>query len=107
MITEADRIIVERFKQLALERGISMLDVIVFGSRARGDADQGSDLDILVIVERSNREIREIIRLCAWEIGFDEGLFVQTVVMTKEEKENSPQRSSLLMLAVDREGIRM
>jgi len=106
-MTASDKGIAERFKRLLVAHGVPLRRVVVFGSRAREDAEPESDLDVLVLVERRDSAITETIRDCAWEIGFDEGLFIQTVVMTKDEAENSPQRSSLLMLAVHRDGVRV
>jgi predicted nucleotidyltransferase len=105
MISDRDRQIALNLKQLMLDRSLPICEVIVFGSRARGNADPDSDLDVLVIVSHRDREIREAIRSCAWEVGFEEGLFIQTVVLTQDEVTNSPERSSLLMIAVQREGI--
>jgi len=107
MISSADRLVAKRLKDQMMLRRVPIVDTIVFGSRARGDAEEDSDLDVLVIVEQLDKEVRETVRHCAWEIGFEMGLFIQTVVMSKEEVENSPQRSSLLMLAVAQEGVRI
>jgi len=107
MLTEKERHITEQFKRHLHDYGVECFDLIVFGSRARGDADKDSDLDLLVIVENLNKKIREVIRHCAWEIGFENDIIIQAIIMTREETENSPQRSSLLMTAVNREGIRV
>jgi len=105
MLAPTDRQIVERFKSLMAERGLPVLETIVFGSRARGDCDEESDLDILVLVSQRTREIVDAVRDCAWEIGFDSNRYIQTVIRSKDEVENTPLRSSLLMLAVQAEGI--
>jgi len=41
--------------------GDRLRDVIFFGSQAGGDATQGSDYDVLGVVDRKNQTIREII----------------------------------------------
>jgi len=105
VITDADRILVERFKRLLIEQRVPLYKTIVFGSRARGDAEPDSDLDVLVLVDHLNPAMRKAIRHCAWEVGFEAGILIQTLVMTRDEAEHGPEQSSLLMLAVKDEGI--
>ena len=105
MIAEQDRLVVERFKKLMLEHGIPLRSITLFGSRARGDHDPDSDYDVLVVVDQLDSAIRKTISFCAWEAGFDDCLLIVPVVVTKDEIENNPFRSSLLMQAVREEGI--
>jgi uncharacterized protein len=105
MIKDSDRTVVERFKRSMIEHGVPLSKIIVFGSRARGDAKPDSDLDVLVLVEHLPPSMRKIISHCAWEVGFEAGILIQTVVMTRDEAEHGPEQSSLLMLAVKDEGI--
>ena len=105
MIKDSDRILVERFKNLLVEHEVPLYKTIVFGSRARGDAEPDSDLDVLVLVDHLNPTLRKTISHCAWEVGFEAGILIQTVVMTREQAEQGPEQSSLLMLAVKEEGV--
>ena len=104
MVAERDRIVVEKFKRLMLERGVPVDSTVLSGSRARGDNEWDSDFDVLVVVERLDQTIRKTISHCAWEAGFDDCLVIVPVVVTRDEIENSPFRSSLLMQAVRGEG---
>jgi predicted nucleotidyltransferase len=105
MIAEQDRVVVERFQKLMLERGVLLHSLTLFGSRARGDHDPDSDYDVLVVVDQLDDAVHKTISHCAWEAGFDDCLLIVPVVVTKDEIENSPFRSSLLMQAVREEGI--
>ena len=44
----------------------SLVDIIVFGSRARGDQDEYADLDISIIVPSLNNELKERIYEIVW-----------------------------------------
>lgn len=105
MLKDSDKILIERFKNSLIERGIPLYKTVVFGSRARGDAGPDSDLDVLVLVKRMDPTTRRVIRHCAWEIGFEADILIQTVIMTREEAEQEPEQSSLFMLAVNEEGV--
>ena len=53
-IAEIAREFGRRVRELA---GARLLEVRVFGSRARGDARPGSDLDLWVLTDREDREL--------------------------------------------------
>jgi uncharacterized protein len=105
MLTDFDLQLAERLKHVLIEHNIPLYKAIVFGSRARGDAQPDSDLDVLVLVEQITPALRKTVSHCAWEVGFEAGVLIQTVIMTREEAEHGPEQSSLLMLAVREEGI--
>jgi hypothetical protein len=93
------------FKELLAQR-VSVIQVIVFGSRARGDADPDSDLDVLVVLaDGSGNADRDYVGDCAWEAGFASGMVIVPVVFTQHEWEDGPARYSLLAQAVRAEGI--
>jgi predicted nucleotidyltransferase len=105
MLADTTRGVAERFKRLLVERAVPLDETTVFGSRARGDSEPESDLDVLVVVEHLTPEIRRQISDCAWEAGFDAGIVVQSVVLTRDQIERGPERDSLLMAAAREEGI--
>ena len=76
MLQDADRQLSERFKGSLIEHGVPVYKTIVFGSRARGDAETDADLDVLVLVEHLHPTIRKTISHCAWKVSFDTGVLV-------------------------------
>ena len=77
-----------------------------FGSRARGDADAESDMDVLVIADADDLvEVRRRASDCAWGAGFDAGGVVAPVVLSRRQWEAPGQRRSLLAETIEAEGI--
>jgi predicted nucleotidyltransferase len=86
--------------------GFPEAELILFGSRARGDAEPESDLDVLVLLEAEDIvETRRFVSDCAWEAGFEHDIVVVPVVYRKQDWEYGPERYSLLAAAVAKEGI--
>ena len=79
-------------------------EVILYGSAARGQLDEESDIDLLVVLPGIDWELqKEIIAVC-FEAELQCGRVVSATCYTTEEMEDSPLRSSPLVLAARREG---
>ena len=97
--------IANKFKNLLHDK-VKLHQVILFGSRARGDADPESDMDVLVVLNESRTpEARDVVSDCAWEAGFDAGVVVVPIVVSRNDWENGPERASLLAIAIREEGV--
>jgi uncharacterized protein len=104
-MNETDKCILEKLRSLILER-VRVHKIILFGSRARGDAAPDSDMDVLVILDETiTPEVRDVVSDCAWKAGFDAGVVVASVVFTREEWEEGPEYHSPFVEAVRSEGI--
>lgn len=103
---DQDRRIAEELRQ-RLSEVVALVDFFVFGSRAHGDADEYSDLNVFMEVESINRESREKIFDVTWEIGFNNYLVISPLVVTREELENSPFRSAPIVRSIFEEGVRL
>jgi hypothetical protein len=104
-MTDQDRVILERLK-LRLSQRLSLHRVILFGSRARGDADAESDMDVLVVLNNSvNPWEEEYVRECAWEAGVEQGIVLVPLTVARSEWEEGPLSSSLLAIGVAQDGV--
>lgn len=100
-----DRDILDRFRALASVR-VNIERLILFGSRARGDAGPESDMDIVVVAnDLLDDDTRDFISDCAWEAGYPNGVVVVPVIFSAKEWDTETRLRSLLSRAVEQEGI--
>jgi predicted nucleotidyltransferase len=64
--------------------------VLVFGSRARGDHEEDSDLDLLVVLDRvDNRSAeRDFMGDVIWQHTYDSGILVSALPVSRDEFAN-------------------
>ena len=61
-LSKTEKAILKQFKDILQQTlGDRLVELRLFGSHARGDADEGSDFDVLVIVDRRTDDVREMI----------------------------------------------
>lgn len=81
-------------------------EVILFGSRARGDARPDSDWDILVLTSDGLAEdTGEAMRNAVYDIEIDEGAVLSTVIEQRSEWESPQRRGSEFRRNIDAEGV--
>lgn len=77
--------------------------LVLFGSYARGQATQDSDVDVLAIVPMLSKQTLDSILDVAWEISLEEGLVLSLIPIA--EGELHQLSASPFLQAVEREGI--
>jgi predicted nucleotidyltransferase len=88
----------------SLKRDFAAIAVTLYGSAARGEMDQFSDLDLFVVLPRVDWEIEKKIGALCFDAGLDLGRVVSTLCVSQNELQNTPLRSDPLVLNVQREG---
>jgi len=103
-MTDKEKIVLDKFKNLLLEK-ISVHYMVLFGSRARGNADEYSDMDVIVITDNLSKEIEDYISDCAWEAGIDAGIVVCPISYSRNEWESRLIQQSMFAESVREDGI--
>jgi predicted nucleotidyltransferase len=80
--------------------------VILFGSKARGDDDSESDIDLLVITSSPVDAAEEgAMQEAVWQTGIQHGRAVQLVVRSHERWWHGIDQATPLRLQIDADGI--
>lgn len=84
---EVAAIIAELYNRVGLLFPQDRIEAILFGSYARGDADSGSDIDVMLLVDASRQDISarnwQVGNLAA-ELLLDYGVVVSPIVENRE-----------------------
>ena len=86
---------------------VTVLDIKIFGSRARGTSDKYSDMDVFIEVEKIDNIVKDRIREIIWEISIEYSIYISPLVLTKYEVENSPLKVSPILKNIEKEGIKI
>ncbi|HEY5955924.1 MAG TPA: nucleotidyltransferase domain-containing protein [Polyangiaceae bacterium] len=86
--------------------GERIVEVSLFGSYARDDARQDSDVDVLVVLDRIACHAERMLPTeIAGDLTVKYGLLIAPIVLSAGELELLHQREDLLATNLDREGI--
>ena len=85
-LTEGEvRALKEYVHRLLAQQGPEVVEVWLFGSKARGDFDCDSDLDVLVILSNGNHRSRDLVRLTAARVSLEDDVLINTHVLSQEQ----------------------
>ncbi len=96
MCTESQlsEIIKEMVKYYREVYGKDIIDIVLFGSYARGDYNEGSDIDIVAVVEGSRKDLQEKLKK-VWEasaeLSLENDIIISPTVIPYDEFEKYKQ----------------
>lgn len=85
------------------ELGAHLKQIVLFGSRARGDAAGDADYDLLVVVDRVNGAVTDGVDQIAGRALLDHGAVISAFPIA--EADRARRKYSPLLINVAREGV--
>ena len=107
-MNDIDRqIIAELKKRIPEDIRYHIKKLILFGSRARGDAGEDSDLDIIALVDEKNSEIENKLGDAAYSVMWDNDFrpVISLKVFAESRFQNAVERGFSFYRNVDEEGV--
>lgn len=96
----------KKFKEILFRQfGREIVSIHLFGSKARGDAHQESDIDILVVTRRDDWRLKEKIGRVATQILLDDGVYLSVKVFGEAFRRKLIRVGSIFMRNVQKEGV--
>lgn len=99
------RDIIQKIRGVARETLPQRSKVFLFGSRARNDAREDSDWDLLILLDKENGNVSDIEKyVCPFmELGYDANVEINPILYTQKEWDR--RKFTLFHHNVERDGI--
>jgi len=105
-LTAIDRAALDSFCDRARDAlGPNLLDLRLFGSKARGDASAEADLDVLVVVAEDRVAAEDRVLDLAFDVNVEHDVYISPRVVTRAVMNDPVWRLTGLLRAIEREGI--
>jgi len=105
-LTEKDRLALKKFKEaVANALGDELVELKLFGSKARGDAREDSDIDVLVITNSGNWRLSDVVYHIVTNILLDDDVDISPRVIGKDDCKRLYEKGYPFIRNVIRDGI--
>ncbi len=105
-LTSNDRAAVNEFKEILLNKlDSSLLEMKLFGSKVKGYSTPHSDLDILIVVTKVGKDIKDKIFDAAVDINLKYEVVISPSIYTREDFYNTRMKNTYFYIATHDEGI--
>ena len=94
-------------KKLQSVLGNRLSRIILFGSKARGDADAESDIDVAILVSKLDRDLKRIILDSVAEIELRYLKVISSFVLSLDEFNRLRKRERRIAMDIEKDGIKI
>ncbi len=105
-LTRQENEAIRKFCQLVRERlGTNLVEIRLFGSKARGTSNEGSDIDLLVLTANHDWAIEQSVVDVAVNINLEYDVLISPLVISQSRYFSPLYQETLLFRTTQEEGI--
>lgn len=78
---------------------------IIFGSKARGDCHADSDLDIILVLNTSDRVVQKAVRYAGYDLALGKDVVPSLVIYDVHQWRHLKENESVFREVIDQEGV--
>ncbi len=82
-----------------------IIDIRLYGSKARGEGRPDSDLDVMIEIPAYDRTMVATIDDIIYRINLEHDVFISALVFGKDELEEGPMSEAPIYKVIQREGV--
>jgi predicted nucleotidyltransferase len=82
-----------------------IIDIRLYGSKARGEGREDSDLDVMIEIPDYDRAMVAEIDDIIYRINLEHDVFISALVFGKDELEEGPMSEAPIYKVIQREGV--
>jgi len=105
ILSSAEKRVITQLRNEIIKMAGKRIRLILFGSKARGDYDSESDMDIAIIVPGLTRKLKDEILGKVADLEIEYLMPLSTLVLSKDDFEILKKKERRLALDIEREGI--
>lgn len=82
-----------------------LVEIYLFGSKARGDFTPDSDLDLLIVLEADDWEAKDKVRFVAADVSLEYDVLINTHILSRARWEEMARQQATLWREVQQDGV--
>ena len=108
MLHPEEQIWLDQYRKALIDRQPRVIvRMLVYGSKARGDAHEDSDIDVLLIVKNEAADLKRVLRRIGYRLSAKSYAVPSILAYTQEEWEQRKSIGSTFFENVEREAVRV
>lgn len=96
----------EEFKDRVLRVLSGRIELIqLFGSKARGDYEDGSDLDVLLVLREASDDDDDVVSDLAFDVLLEHSVFISPLVLSEEKHKELARHPFSVVRDIEKDGV--